>query len=146
MSLTNQDLSAITRLLDDHAEAKIRPLVQQVVNASVAHTNDTIKENNKIIGRAFDNLTLMIGEGFNEVSENFIEVRSDINVLQSDMIEVKAAISELKADVSLLKADVSELKLDMRDVKWGLADTVHRTEFLDVRDRVTRLEHRPRSK
>jgi hypothetical protein len=126
MTLTTEDLSAIKLMMEEVVDHKI--------------------------DSAIDNLSVQIVEGFNEVSENFIEVRSDIAELKSDVAELKTDVAELKIDVRLLKidmvevkTDVAELKLDMREVKWGLADTVRRAEFLDVRDRVTRLEHRRES-
>lgn len=83
---------------------------------------------------AIDSLSVQIGEGFNEVAENFADLRTDIAELKTD-------VRLLKIDMVEVKTDIAEIKLDMREVKWGLADTVRRSEFLDVRDRVTRLEH-----
>lgn len=88
-----------------------------------------------------DSLTLQIGEGFSEVAENFADVRTDIAELKTDVTLLKNEMVDVKSDIVLIKSDISELKLDMREVKWGFADTVRRSEFLDVRDRVTRLEH-----
>jgi len=111
VSLTRKDLSAIEGLLDNAFEYKVKPLIDE----------------------AIDSLSLQVGAGFNEVSERFDRVEADVT-------ELKVDVAELKVDVAEFKMDVSELKTDMREVKWGLADTVRRGEFLDVRARVERLE------
>jgi len=157
MSLTPEDLSSINGLLmvalDEHTETKIRPMVHEIVNEAVGTKVPAL------INRAIDNLAIIIGEGFNEATERFdkvdseisaikidvAELKTDVAELKVDVAELKSDVSELKTDVAELKTDVSELKVDMREVKWGLAETVRRPEFIDVRDRMTRLEHKPSS-
>jgi hypothetical protein len=68
------------------------------------------------VDTAIDNFAITVAQSFNDMSDR------------------------LDTDFSELKADVSEVKNDVREVKWHLADTVRRGEFLDVRQRVERLE------
>jgi SMC interacting uncharacterized protein involved in chromosome segregation len=114
MSLTTQDLTAIKEIFDttfdDRIETKIRPMVHEIVNDA--------------IDKAVDDLSLSIGQGFNEATERFVRI---------------------EADITELKTDVTELKTDMREVKYHLTDTVRRAEFLDLHDRVTHLESNPNS-
>jgi phage shock protein A len=105
MSLTKDDLQAITKI------------TEAVVNGAI------------------DKLALQVGEGFNEMGERLDRVEADVAVLKTD-------VATLKTDVAVLKTDVSTLKTDMREVKWHLSDTVTRTEFLGLRERVALLEDR----
>ncbi len=115
MSLTTQDLSAIKGIMDTSINSAIDTKVPPMIEAAIETKVPAM------IDRANDTLSLQIGQGFNEVTDNFAKVNSRLDNLEND---------------------VSELKVDMREVKWGLSDTVRRSEFLDVRTRVERLEHR----
>jgi polyhydroxyalkanoate synthesis regulator phasin len=90
-------------------------------------TKEDLSAIKSLIDGSIDALSLQVGQGFNEMSERFDQAEADI--------------ADLKSDVAELKTDVSTLKTDMREVKWGLADTVRRVEFHDLRTRVERLEH-----
>lgn len=72
------------------------------------------------IDAAIEQFAGIVSVGFNEVTERF---------------------NQIDTEIAELKTDVAELKTDMREVKWNLTDTVRRAEFLDLRDRVNRLEH-----
>jgi polyhydroxyalkanoate synthesis regulator phasin len=133
MTLTTQDLSAIKGIVGTEIERAIDSKVPPMINVAIDRAIDNKVK--PLIDDAIDDLSLKIGQGFNEVTERFDRVEGDIAV-------IKTNVSELKTDVSALKVDVAELKVDMREVKWGIDDTVRRAEFLDVRDRVTRLEQR----
>jgi phage shock protein A len=61
--------------------------------------------------------------------------------IAEDFAQFNQRFDHLETDVTELRSDVAELKVDMREVKWHLADTVHRSDFLDLRDRVQKLEH-----
>ena len=67
-----------------------------------------------IVTEAIDKLALQVGEGFNEMG----------------------------ARLDRVEADVAVLKTDMREVKWHLTETVTRSEFHGLRERVEVLEGR----
>lgn len=93
----------------------IKGVVQETIQESVPGIVQPM------IDRSLEHFAVIVGDGFNEVAERF---------------------NQVDAEIAGLKTDVAELKTDMREVKWSLADTVRRAEFLDVRDRVMRLEQR----
>jgi chromosome segregation ATPase len=155
MSLTTQDLTAIKDLLNDHTETNIRPMVHGIVNAAIDKFAITVGESFNEVTLRFDKVEADISEIRADVAElktdvailkvDVTELKTDVAILKVDVTELKTDVAELKTDVAELKTDVAELKTDMREVKWGLADSVRRPEFSDLRDRVIRLEHQTNS-
>ena len=99
MALTTEDLSSIKSMMIETIQDTVPDIVTKIVDTK------------------FDELAILMGQGFNEVHERF------------NKFESRMATSEQFVD----------------EFKWKLHETATRADVEDLRVRVIRLEHQPRA-
>jgi len=95
MNLTNEDLAAIGRLIDEKLETRFDA-------AFVEFT----KRNEETVGR-------IIETGLDPIQKEFFAIRTRLDSISQD-------VRMLKADIQILKIDIGYLKLDMRTLKQDM--------------------------
>ncbi len=90
MTLTNEDLLAISKLLDVKLDTKFQTELQPI--------KDEIRD----------------------LKVEINAIKTDVGSLKADVESLKADVGSLKADVGSLKADVNTLKSEMESVKASI--------------------------
>lgn len=93
MLLTNEDLLAISKVVDTKLEKRLKPIKKDITE---------LKED-----------VLILKEDIYVLKDNVAGLKNDVNVLKDD-------VAVLKDDVAMLKVDVANLKIDSQTLNTQL--------------------------
>ena len=126
MTLTTEDLQAISKILDAKFEEKLQPVIAEIseLKTDMAQVKTEINE---------------LKSDVSELKSDMIQVKAEINELKSDMAQVKTEISELKADVSELKTDMIQVKSEISELKADVGEL--KSDMIQVKSDIEHINN-----
>ncbi|MBR1866330.1 MAG: hypothetical protein IJ801_07465 [Lachnospiraceae bacterium] len=109
MTLTSEDLQAISALLDEKLDQKLQPIKEDI--QELKEDVQELKEDVRVLK---DEVKVL--------KEDVRVLKEDVRVLKEDVRVLKDEVKVLKEDVRVLKDEVQELKGDMKDAKHRITN------------------------
>ena len=128
MSLTNEDLKAIGRLIEPLKEdmADMKTDIVDMKTDIVDMKADIVDMKSDISGLKTDVVDMK--SDISGLKTDVVDMKSDISGLKTDVVDMKSDISGLKTDVVDMKSDISGLKTDVEDIHLKMVTK----DFLEV--------------
>ena len=135
MTLTKDDLQAISDLVDERLEIKLDEKFKKELKPIKDDIGD-LKSDVKILRSDVQDLKVRVGI----LEADVCGLKSDMQDLKSDVKVLKGDVQGLKGDVEVLKGDVQGLKGDVKVLKGDVQGLKGSVDILQVKvDRNTRM-------
>ena len=100
MILTNEDLLAISQVVDTRLDIRLKPIEEDIC---------VLKEDVKSIQADIDTMKSDI----DTMKVDIVTMKSDIVTMQTDIDTMKSDIDTMKIDIEFLKTDVKTMQIDI---------------------------------
>ena len=100
MILTNEDLLAISQVVDTRLDIRLKPIEEDIC---------VLKEDVKSIQTDIDTMKSDI----DTMKVDIVTMKSDIVTMQTDIDTMKSDIDTMKIDIEFLKTDVKTMQIDI---------------------------------